>query len=803
MKPKIAASTPVDKLQQQREAREVERAKWDAINQRAKLQAIGRESVTEYGTALFTDNAERVTIALGLLLEELLANPSKPGPYFSAWPLLLMVTNRGPRALTSIAIGVVLDHISQRPTERKLAGAIGTALQDELKAGRIEKLSPGLLRMIQKRKGSKALSSRQVLDQLRLDISGWTVIERTQVGGLLLQVIAANSDLIRFETSLKHGRRQKLVVATDEALAVIKANPPRPLPARRLPMLVPPRPWTGMNGGGHLDNDQPLVRSRAGLDLSHLTPEAMAPLLKVVNTLQQQELRIDPEMVQLQRCAWDHNIRGLFPLTRDPLPEPPRPQELVGPEEYKRWLKQRAAAQYDRNQGARMRGRIEETLRQCEEVAGQPVWFAYCLDFRGRIYSSNRYATHQGPDWEKGAIGFATGETCSVEGFEWLLKAAATHYGISRTWQERLRWGQEHLQQMCAVAEAPLDRLELWRDAKDPWQFLQLCRAIAQQVADPSTTCSVPIRFDQTCSGIGIAAALTRDRRLARLTNINGSIRKDIYSHIAQELLRLLQLDLSNGTPSEVRNAELWLGFGIDRSLCKGPVMTTIYGAQFLGIVDGLVQALEERQAGLNVSQWEQAYLAPARYLARKISLLLGAELKSCLELQAWLRAISKRVLAKGAPMQWTSPMGVPMQMAHQLDARTNVQTLTKGSRRWQAWNDQADDGELSARITNRSITANVIHHFDGAHCQAIVSICSDQSVPVLTNHDCFATIPSRAGWLHQSLHNQLRTLYATDWLTEMSAEIRSAARVSRFKAPPIVGDLCPGEIGQNPHCFS
>jgi len=793
----------VDKLQKQREEREQERAKWDAINQRARLRELARESVTEYGTALFTDNAERVTIALGLLLEELLANPSKPGPYFSAWPLLLMVTNRGPRTLAAIAIGVVLDHISQRPSERKLAGAIGRALQDELKAGRIEQLSPDLLRLIRKRKGNRALSSKQVLDQLRLDVNGWAIAERTQVGGLLLQVIAANSNLIRVETGIRNGRSRKTVLATDEALAVIKANPPRPLPARRLPMLVPPRPWSGMYGGGHLNNDDPLVRSRAGYDLSHLSPEAMAPLVKVVNALQQQELRIDPEMVQLQRCAWDHNIRGLFPVTRDPLPEPPKPQELVGSEEYRRWLRQKAAAQYDRNQNALQRRRIEETIRQCEEVAGQPIWFAYCLDFRYRIYSSNRYATHQGPDWEKAAINFAAAEQCSVEAFEWMLKAAAGHYGVAKNWRDRLSWGQEHLPQICAVAEAPLDRLELWRDAKDPWQYLQICRAIAQQVADPNSSCSVPVRFDQTCSGIGIAAALMRDRRLARLTNINGKIRKDIYGHVAEEVLRLLRLDLSNGTPSEVRMAELWLEFGIGRNLTKGPVMTTIYGAQFLSIVDGLVAALEERKAGLRVSEWELAYLMPARYLARKISLLLGSELKSCLELQTWLRNASKKALANGSQLEWTNPLGVPMRLGDQLDPRTTVTSLAHGKRRWQAWNNHADNGELSALSTNRAVTANVVHHFDAALCHIMVSMGSAHSIPLLTNHDCFATIPSQAGWLHHTLHDQLRVLYATDWLDDMSQQIRSAARLSNFKRPPTVGDLCPGEIGSNPHCFS
>jgi DNA-directed RNA polymerase len=803
LKPKNPASTPVELLQMQREQREKQRAEWDAINARSRLKAQGRESVTEYGRALFVQHAETLTVALGLLLEDLLANPNKPGPHFAAWPLLLHVTNRGPRSIASIALGVVIDQISQRPEQRRLAGAIGRALQDELKAGRIEQASPDLMRMIRKRKGNRALSSNKVLEQLRLDATGWTHSQRVEVGNLLLQVITANTDLIQIGTTTRNGRLRCTVLPTEQAEAVIKANPPRPFNPKRLPMLVPPRQWAGMHGGGHLDNKLPLVRSRAGLDLSHLTPQALGPVLSSVNKLQQQELRIDPWMIEVQRCAWDHNIRGLFPVTRDPIEEPPRPQEHVGAEAFKAYQRERLKAQRDRAEGAALRARIEQGLRQCEEVAGMPMWFAYCADFRGRIYTSNRYATHQGPDWEKAAITFAAGEPCSVDAFEWLLKGAASHWGIRGNWANRLEWGRQHLIEMCAAAEAPLDRLDLWRDAKDPWQYLQLCRAIAQQVADPNTSCSTPVRFDQTCSGIGIASALLRDRKLARLTNITGKSHKDLYGHIAQELQHLLRLDLSNGTDREQRHAQLWLEFGIDRGLCKGPVMTTIYGAQFLGVVDGLVTALEERKAGLAVGQWEAAYLAPARYLARKLSLLLGAELKSCLALQTWLRGISKTVLSSGSQLQWTSPMGLPIRLGDLLDARTTVNTAAHGSRRWAAWNDSASDGELSARSTNRAITANTVHVFDAAFCQLIISKCGEQQPWLLTNHDCFATIPSRAGWLHHTLHDELRGLYATDWLAEMAAEIQAAAGLKRIPPPPAVGDLCHGEIGQNPHCFS
>jgi DNA-directed RNA polymerase len=798
-----SSSAGVEGTQRQREQRELERSHWAAINATSRLKTLGRESATAHGQALFTQHAERVTVALGLLLEELLANPNKAGRHLACWPLLLLV-NRGPRSMALIALSVVIDTISKRPLDTTLAVAIGRALEDEIKASRIEaNRGQALLRLIRRRLGARRLSDPKVLAQLRLDTSGWEPSQRRMVGLLLLEVIEANTDLIQFRNVTSRRRSQRLVEATEAAMAVIAANPPRPSPARKLPLLLPPRDWPGMVGGGHLSSSEPLVHGRGGQDFSYITPAGLAPVLRVVNHLQRQQLLVDPWMVEQQRLAWDHNICGVFPVRREGRPEPPRPTEMVGAEAWGDYQRERRAALREQLEGASERRRIESSIRQCEEVAGLPVWFAYFADFRGRIFSSNRYATHQGPDWEKGAIQFAAGDRVSVEGFEWLLKAAAGHWGISSSWADRLRWGQQHMPELVAAAEAPLDRLGLWRDAKQPWQFLQLCRAIAQQVADPDSLCAVPIRFDQTCSGIGISAALLRDRPLARLTNIWGQTRQDIYGHVAERLIHLLRMDLSNGMEAEQRLAEFWLGFGINRSVTKGPVMTSVYGAQHMGITEGLIALLTERDTDLRVGQWQRGYVTPASYLSRKLTLLLQAELGSCIALRSWLKDTCREVVSRGRPLRWTSPMGFPVQLGQQLDGRRNVTSLTRGQRRWQAAGEEAMAKELSARQTNTSISSNFIHSFDAALCHSIVSMCAEQGVAVLVNHDCFATTPGRAGWLHQALHDTLRALYAPDWMAEVAAEIAGNNRDLKIKAPPMVGSLCPGEIGHNPNCFS
>ena len=790
-------STETVALQKKREVREKENAKWKAINDRAKLKAQGNESVTEYGRVLFNENAEKISIGLGILLEDLLENPHKPGPHFAAWPLLLHVTNRGPRTISSIALSVVLDTISGRPYENDLAKGIGRALEDELRAGKIEKMNPHLMRLIKKKKGPKALSNKRILQQLRIEDERWTTIQQKEVGGLLLQVIVAHTNLIEILPLSNKGKIKTIVDATEATQEIIKRNPPRPTPVRRLPLLIKPEPcWTMYRP----DENKPFIRSKN--DISYITNEDLKVIKKPVHHLEGQALEIDKRMVDDMRTAWDCNIRGLFPVQRDPKEEPVAPTEHIGSEAYKNYVKERWAAQKDRNNGAGIRNKIEQDIRELEEVAGRTVYNQYFADQRGRIYTLNKLATHQGPDWSKACINFAKGKRCSEEGFSWLLMAAAGHYGINDLWLERYEWGKEHLNQMCAVAEAPLDRLELWRDAKDKWQYLQLCRAIKEQIDNPNSISKCPIRLDQCCSGVGISSMLTGDHRLASWTNCVGDRKSDLYQVVADQVHWFVTQDLQT-SPTNKKYAELWLDYGIDRSLMKLPCMTAIYGAQYLGLVDYLVMKLEEKAPDKMVYDWQHHYLSPAGYLAKKIKLSLDNYLNSSFRLQKWLKLIAKHVLEQNKKVRWTSPIGWPIELGDEIDPRKNVHSLTRGKRKWTPWNEYENKDIFSARITKRSIMANTITSFDAAICLQVVSTCRELNIQILTNHDCFATIPTDAEELHKILLKQLEVTFKTRWLKKIRSEIITNTGIKNIDNPPVQRTISCLKPGENPYAYS
>lgn len=780
--------------QLRRERRQRIQADQASQAQHQKLRTTGRESLTPYGAAMIRQHGEAVRDALEMLLAKWALRPSMAGPHYCALPLLLHLGDGGPAVIVAVALPVVCDEISQTRSHRRLCLQIGKAIELEARGSRLQEEREETLRLMKRRYSAKEITAPGMLRTMGIQAESWSQSDRFEVGALLLDLVAGSTGLVELVTKTQGGRRRVEVRPTPEAVATAKAYPARPQPDKRQPMLVPPRPWEGLEGGGHLENRRPLVVRAPHLNGADLTLQ-----LAVVNQLQRQEITVCPWMVGLQRQAWEHGIPGLFPVQREPLEAPPRPTEAVGKAAMREWHLAALEAADDRRRNLALRVRIQRSIAALEELTEAPCWFAYELDWRGRIYTANREATHQGPDWEKACIELP-GKPAGEDGFEWMLRAAAGHWGIRGTWDERLQWGRDNLDLLTAAAANPLEQVGLWRDAKDCWQFLQLCRGILDWLEDPRRPIGCPVRLDQHASGMAILAALTRDAKIAAATRLTGDSPVDLYGLMAERTAAVLQGDLEAGPPHYQRMAAEWLEVGITRSLLKGPTMTRVYGAGYWSCAEGLMLHLEEKKPGLAPARYEQELVRPAQYLAAIIGGVLKEELASCQKVRAWLREVSYRVVKTQQEVAWTSPTGMPVVLGREMQQRRRVPTAVSGSRRWAK--TKATTGELSALATARGITANLIHSFDAAYCQRIVSSAGGQGIELLTNHDCFGAAPANAAALHQMLHEELTNLYRPSWLPRVAREIEARSGVA-LRPPPMVGKLRVREIGSNPYAFS
>ena len=161
----------------------------------------------------------------------MIERPTAAGPHYRVWPCCCTSAGRATR-YRCIALTAVIDRISRVEEKAVLGKIIGRALQDELNAMAVKDAKGHTLLGLVRRHYGRKIASEEVMKQLEVPVMDWTDAERRDLGLLVLELIEKSTNLIQ-----TYGPRRDLVKATEEVQALIKAKPPRPFPARRLPRL--------------------------------------------------------------------------------------------------------------------------------------------------------------------------------------------------------------------------------------------------------------------------------------------------------------------------------------------------------------------------------------------------------------------------------------------------------------------------------------------------------------------------------------------------------------------------------------
>ena len=790
-----------------RQSKYQERAQRDGAAAHRRIRERGRESALPYGQALYSQCLEPLAAALESTFEDFLLAPDKARangdaiPYFDAF--------KGVHHIAAVALTATLDQLSRKQRLATFCQNLGKAVEDECRLMRLQGKSPlEVRRMMRQGTSRKKLASHQVMRQLGCVVPPWSDMVRLHVGQFLLDHLHRSVPLVRVVKHRVGRTTPRFVLPTAEAEEFIRQCPQRIYTAAHTAMVCQPEPWKELYGGGFLGNEEGFVRvpvqdieEKDGSAVDHYRKADLSIQYAAATHMQNVPLQVDAELPGLQRIAWENGISGLFPCARAPMEVPERLADNPGVEELRARNRMAAMAHRDREQNRPRRVRIERSLQTAEELAGRVVYQPYHADHRGRLYSGNRHVTHQGPDTEKAILSFAQQGHVNDEGMSWIFKAAAGHHGMTRHhWHHRQLWGENEKERMLAAATDPLGRLELWRDASDPWQYLQMCRALKQALETGMT--GVPIRLDQTTSGCGILSTLVRDAKVARLCNVIGSTPRDLYSHIADKVRRRLSIDLETGDDRAQTLAGIWLRFGIDRKLCKGPVLAAPYGGSYMSLCDGLVDALDAHYGYVPLDEYALQVAVPAKYLASH----LWAELKEatgpCLEVKGWLRSVCRRVMNAGYPLEWTTGSSWPMRKANRVPKKRVVKTLLFGKKLNLTLQDQPVDAAYSPTQANKSVGADWTHAIDAALAHQIIYTCAIHGIPVLANHDCFATRVDHATFLHTNLIHNFREFNKVNWLAVAHEEFQINTGLL-LPAPPLVGTLPTGLVGSNPYLYS
>ncbi|KAJ0862263.1 putative DNA-directed RNA polymerase [Helianthus annuus] len=572
-----------------------------------------------------------------------------------------------------------------------------------------------------------------------------------------------------------------------------------------MPMLLPPVNWTGYNRGGYLFLPSYIMRTHGAKqqrDVVKRTPKKqLEPVFEALNTLGATKWRVNRKVLGVVDRIWASGGRLADLVDRDDVPVPEEP-DTDDETEIKKWKWKVKTIKKENRERHSQRCDIELKLavaRKMKEEEG--FYYPHNLDFRGRAYPMHPYLNHLGSDLCRGVLEFAEGRPLGTSGLKWLKIHLANVFGggVDKLSHEgRVAFTEEHLVDIYDSSDRPLEGKRWWLNAEDPFQCLATCMNLAEALrsSSPETTVShMPIHQDGSCNGLQHYAALGRDKLGAAAVNlVQGEKPADVYSGIASRVIEIMRRD-AEGDPSTDQNAKhaRLLVDQVDRKLVKQTVMTSVYGVTYIGARDQIKRRLKERCA----IEDEAVLFAASCYAAKTTLTALGEMFEAARSIMSWLGDCAKVIAMKNHPVQWTTPLGLPVVQPYRKLGRhlikTSLQVLTL----------QRETDKVMVKRQRTAFPPNFVHSLDGSHMMMTAIACKEAGLSFAGVHDSFWTHACDVDQMSVILREKFVELYEAPILENLLESFQKSFPNMEFPPLPERGDFDLKEVLKSPYFFN
>lgn len=697
-----------------------------------------------------------------------------------------------------------------------MASAIGRTLEDEIRFGRIrdkekEHFKKAIADNLNKRAGASYKKAymqaveTSMLEQGQLEDAWgtWSPTEAVHVGIKMLEIVIQSTQLVELK---RYGAGN---VATDVEMVHLSDFWVKKMAQRGFslagiapvyqPCVVPPKPWTGVVGGGYWAKGRrplPLIRLGSKSAVARYEDVYMPEVYDAVNIIQSTPWKVNKKVLDVVNMVEKLNNT---PIDDIPQMEPLKPEDYAGEteEELKAWKK--AAAGIYRREKARQSRRLSLSfiVNQANKFSQfKAIWFPYNMDWRGRVYAVPMF-NPQGNDMQKGLLTLAVGKPIGADGFKWLKVHGANCAGVDKvTFEERIKWVEDNHDNIMAAAKAPMDSIEWWGKLDSPFCFLAFCFEYAGVMHHGlSYSCSLPIAFDGSCSGIQHFSAMLRDHIGGHAVNLTPSGKvQDIYRIVSDRIEEELKVLLVNGTDNEVVThedkktgeiterlklgtrelARQWLTYGMSRKVTKRSVMTLAYGSKEYGFADqvyeDVVMPAIDSGSGAMFTEPSQA----SRFMAKMIWEAVSVTVVAAVDAMKWLQGAAKllaaevkdkktgEILKPCLPVHWVTPDGFPVWQEYRKKDTTRLNLMFLGSFNLQPTVNKGTKKELDKHKQESGISPNFVHSQDGSHLRKTV-VHTHRKYGVMSFaviHDSFGTIPADAEYLFRGVRETMVETY-------------------------------------------
>lgn len=526
----------------------------------------------------------------------------------------------------------------------------------------------------------------------------------------------------------------------------------------------------------------------------------MPNVSKAVNIMQRTEWEINrPVYDVLQKCIENDIPLGKLPVNPEAIELPVKPLDIETNKEAR--IKWKREAQHVYKLRAKSKSKYIQVRQILEEGAmllgRKGFFYPYQLDFRGRIYPKPAMLSPQSADYARALLKFRFGKPIGVEGAKNFVIAGAGLFGEvdKEDIDTRIHWIDDNQQKIIDTANEPLTNT-WWTKADKPFCFL----AWAIEFRDWNTwedneglVCSdkfittLPLQSDCSNSGLQHYSAMMRDEVGGKATNLIPSNKPaDVYALVAEKV----KMKLRDSTDEM---AKQWLDYGVDRKLCKKPVMCLPYSLTMYSCRQYLQDHVERELAERNKQhQWNDKLFQATQWLTPVVWESINEIIVGAKEIMGFLKDVSRLVASENLPVTWTTPLGLPVFMS--CYKRESKRVKTKMGDTIIKLSIQSDTNVIDKRKTAQSICPNFIHSLDASVLQLAVVKAEERGVDNFSLiHDSFGVLAPDNQIMGDALRDAFYEIYQQDVLANFAREMKqmlSDKNAKKFPSIPAKGNL-------------
>ena len=785
-----------------------------------EAKSSSSESTSLHGILLMKQSVDKFSRKIDSFIGEALQGGA--GRKALAAPFLAMLPSE---VSAFICLRTVMDGISKSQKLTNLAFKIGQALEDQVKFNLYRDGDRQYFDYLKKQVGKRSASRhyrrygllKHCKHKIEVDQTDtWTVTERIQVGLKCVDILVRSTGLVKVVTMTKGRKKKELtVLPTDTTLEWIEKinSKGEILSPAYSPMVCTPKEWTSPYSGGYLTHRVSFIKTSNKNIASEITYHDMSQEYSSVNALQNTKWCVNRKVLKTMQEAWKlgMSIGSMPDRSEATVPPCPAPRGMkkkeMSEEMYKKFIDWKTVASECYAENVRRKSKILQfmrTISMAEKFSKyEGLYFPYQVDFRGRKYTVSSFLTPQGTEYAKALLTFSN--SLPIENQEqanWLAIHGANCAGVDKlTLDERIKWVEEHEEQIIGVAKNELD-CEFWKRTGDPWLFLAFCHEWAGFKKEGfGYKSSLPIALDGSNNGLQHYSAMLRCKIGGKATNLmNREEPQDIYQDVADCVLREVRKDMENGDEM----AEKWLNSGlINRKMTKRPVMVVPYGGTRFSCRSYVEEYIRDCIYEGQEWPWDKnlPLYIPVNWITTKVWNSITEVVVSAREAMDWIRKVSSIVSKQNYPLIWYIPSGMIIHQQYKDVTKKKIFTHIDGVLIKPTVQIEDDTGIDNRRAVNGS-APNFVHSLDACALTFTVNMCVEEGITSYQMiHDSYGTHATNTPKLAQLLREAFVKLYQDfDALEEFK---KSALEVvDKVPNPPKKGELDITEVLDSKYFF-